>query len=130
MSELYARDRASQALGMELLECGPGRARVRMRVREDMLQGHQTCHGGFVFALADSAFAFACNSHGYTAVASGCAIEYLVPVQSGDVLTADARELALAGRSGVYDVAVANQHGAVVAHFRGRSRRVESAAGA
>lgn len=121
---MYARDRASQAMGMELVASAPGRATVRMRVRADMIQGHNTGHGGFVFALADSAFAFACNSHGYAAVASGCSIEYLAPVQLGDELTAVAHELALAGRSGVYDVAVANQAGTVVAVFRGRSRRV------
>ena len=123
---MFDRDRASQALGMELLDSLPGFARVRMRVREDMIQGHSTCHGGFVFALADSAFAFACNSHGYAAVASGCSIEYLAPVELGDELTAEAREQARAGRSGVYDVAVTNQAGAPVAFFRGRSRRVDA----
>jgi len=121
---MFARDRASQDLGMELLEASPAYAKVRMRIREDMIQGHATCHGGFVFALADSAFAFACNSHGYPAVASGCSIEYLAPVQLGDELTAEAHELALVGRSGVYDVRVTNQSGHPVALFRGRSRRV------
>lgn len=121
---MFARDRASQALGMELLEAGPGFAVARMTVRADMIQGHDTCHGGFVFALADSTFAFACNSHGYAAVASGCSIEYLAPVHLGDALTATARELAVAGRSGVYDVAVSNQDGVTVAFFRGRSRRL------
>lgn len=125
MSELFARDRASQLLGMEMAAFAPGTATVRMRVTEAMLQGHGTCHGGYVFTLADSAFAFACNSHGYAAVASGCSIEYLTPARRDDVLTAEARELAVAGRSGVYEVAVTNQQGAVVALFRGRSRRIE-----
>lgn len=123
MSELFARDVASQALGMELLDYGPGRARVRMTVRADMLQGHGTCHGGYVFALADSAFAFACNSHGHAAVASGCSIEFLAPVRLGDVLIADAHERALSGRSGIYEVTVARESdpGSPVALFRGRS---------
>jgi acyl-CoA thioesterase len=124
MSELLARDRASQALGMELLDYGPGRARLRMRVTASMIQGHNTCHGGYVFTLADSAFAAACNSHGYAAVASGCSIEYLRPVRLDDELTADARELALAGRSGIYSVTVTNQRDETVAVFQGRSRQV------
>lgn len=110
---------------MELLDCGDGRTRVRMRVTGAMIQGHNTCHGGYVFTLADSAFAFACNRHGYATVASGCSIEYLRPVLLDDVLTAEAVEVALAGRSGVYDVAVSNQGGEVVALFRGRSRRIQ-----
>lgn len=126
-SDLFDRDRASQALGMELLAVRPGYARVRMRVTAAMLQGHNTCHGGYVFTLADSTFAFACNSHGYAAVASGCSIEFLRPVLLDDVLTAEAVETALVGRSGVYDVSVANQAGEPVALFRGRSRRVNSA---
>ncbi|MGH9488108.1 MAG: hydroxyphenylacetyl-CoA thioesterase PaaI [Terriglobales bacterium] len=126
MSDLFLCDRASQALGMELLESAPGRARVRMRIRADMLQGHGTCHGGYIFALADSAFAFACNSHGYAAVASGCSIEYLAPVGEGELLTAEASEITLSGRSGLYDVSVRDQSGSLVALFRGRSRRVGS----
>ena len=124
MSDLLARDRASQALGMELLDYGPGRARLRMRVAATMIQGHNTCHGGYVFTLADSAFAAACNSHSYPAVASGCSIEYLRPVLLDDQLTATAHEDALAGRSGIYSVTVSNQRDEVVALFRGRSRQV------
>ncbi|HEY8056326.1 MAG TPA: hydroxyphenylacetyl-CoA thioesterase PaaI [Terriglobales bacterium] len=124
MSDLLARDRASQALGMELLDYGPGRARLRMRITAAMIQGHNTCHGGYVFTLADSAFAAACNSHGYPAVASGCSIEYLRPVLLDDQLTAAAHEDARAGRSGIYSVTVSNQRDEVVALFRGRSRQV------
>lgn len=121
---MFARDAASQALGMKLEETRPGFARVTMPVRADMIQGHATCHGGFVFALADSAFAFACNSHGGTVVAAGCSIEFLAPAALGDALTAEAREQAVSGRSGVYDVSVTNQRGELVAAFRGRSRRL------
>lgn len=121
---MFERDVASRSLGMELLESRPGYARVAMPVRSDMVRGHGTCHGGFVFALADSAFAFACNSHGGTVVAAGCSIEYLAPVTLGDRLVAEAHELVLAGRGGVYDVTVANQRGEIVAAFRGRARRV------
>lgn len=121
---MFARDAASQALGMTLEESRPGYARVSMPVRADMIQGHSTCHGGFVFALADSAFAFACNSHGGTVVAAGCSIEFLNPAAEGDQLLAEAQEQALSGRSGVYDVKVTNQRGELVAAFRGRSRRL------
>ncbi|MFA6071835.1 MAG: hydroxyphenylacetyl-CoA thioesterase PaaI, partial [Janthinobacterium sp.] len=92
--------------------------------RPDMLNGHQTCHGGFIFALADSAFAFACNSYNMNTVGAGCTIDYLAPGREGDVLTAHAVEQALAGKSGVYDVKVSNQDGRAVALFRGKSIRV------
>jgi acyl-CoA thioesterase len=118
---MYARDAASQALGMELEEVGPGSARLRMPVRPDMLNGHGTCHGGVVFALADSAFAFACNSHGAVTVAAGCTIEFLAPAREGDVLVAAAEERARDGRQGVYDVDVRRADGTLVASFRGRS---------
>ena len=118
---MYARDAASQALGMTLEEVGPGYARLRMEVRADMLNGHGTCHGGLVFALADSAFAFACNSHGVVTVAAGCSIEFLAPAREGDDLVAEAEELHREGRNGVYDVAVRRADGALVATFRGRS---------
>ncbi|KQY16506.1 phenylacetic acid degradation protein [Massilia sp. Root133] len=121
---MYERDPASQALGMTLDAIRPGYARMRMRVREDMLNGHGTCHGGYIFMLADSAFAFACNSHNFNTVGAGCTIDYLAPGRAGDVLVAEAVEQALAGKTGVYDVVVTDQDGRKVALFRGKSHRV------
>jgi len=121
---MYERDPASQALGMTLDEIRPGYARMRMRVREDMLNGHGTCHGGFIFTLADSAFAFACNSHNLNTVGAGCTIDYLAPGRAGDVLVAEATEQALAGKTGVYDVVVTDAEGRRIALFRGKSHRV------
>jgi acyl-CoA thioesterase len=118
---MWARDSASQALGMELEEVRPGYARLRMTVRADMLNGHGTCHGGIVFALADSAFAFACNSRGVVTVASGCSVEFLAPAREGDELVAVATERSLEGRNGVYDVDVSAADQRLVATFRGRS---------
>jgi len=118
---MWARDRASQELGMALEEVRPGYARLRMRVRADMLNGHGSCHGGLIFALADSAFAFACNSYGVVTVASGCTIEFLSPAGEGDELVAVAEERSRRGRHGVYDVDVGGPDGVVVATFRGRS---------
>ena len=118
---MYARDTASQALGMALEQVRPGYARLRMVVRADMLNGHGSCHGGIVFALADSAFAFACNSHDVVTVASGCSIEYLAPAQEGDELIAEAEERFREGRNGVYDVNVRRADGSLIATFRGRS---------
>lgn len=118
---MWARDRASQELGMALEEVRPGYARLRMRVRADMLNGHGTCHGGLIFALADSAFAFACNSHGVVTVASGCTIEFLSPAREDDELVAVAEERSRQGRHGVYDVDVRRPDGGLVATFRGRS---------
>jgi acyl-CoA thioesterase len=121
---MYERDPASQALGMTLDEIRPGYARMSMRVRGDMLNGHATCHGGYIFMLADSAFAFACNSHNFNTVGAGCSIDYLAPGREGDVLVAEAVEQALAGKTGVYDIKVSNQEGRTVALFRGKSHRV------
>lgn len=121
---LWEDDRASQALGMEIESCGPGTARVSMRVRPDMANGHGICHGGLVFALADSAFAFACNSHGANTVAAGAAIEFLRPAREGDLLTAIATERWRAGKSGIYEIEVVNQDGETVALFRGRSHQI------
>jgi len=121
---MYERDPASQALGMTLDEIKPGYARMSMRVRGDMLNGHATCHGGYIFMLADSAFAFACNSHNHNTVGAGCTIDYLAPGKEGDVLTAEAVEQALQGKTGVYDIKVTNQEGRTIALFRGKSHRV------
>jgi len=122
---MYARDRASQALGMRIVDVGPGRARLAMTVRADMLNGHAICHGGFIFTLADSAFAFACNSYNLTTVASGCAIDFLAPAHEGDTLTATAVEQSAIGRTGVYDIDVTNQRGERIALFRGKSYRIK-----
>jgi acyl-CoA thioesterase len=121
---MYERDPASQALGMVLAEIRPGYARMTMTVRADMLNGHQSCHGGYIFMLADSAFAFACNSHNHNTVGAGCTIDYLAPGREGDLLTAEASEQALAGKTGVYDVKVSNGEGRTIALFRGKSHRV------
>ncbi|MQG94691.1 hydroxyphenylacetyl-CoA thioesterase PaaI [Pseudomonas sp. MN1F] len=121
---LYSRDPATQGLGITLLDVGPGRARLSMPVRADMLQGHGTCHGGFLFALADSAFAFACNSQDKATVAQGCSIDYVAPALPGDVLTAAAVELSRKGRTGLYDVRIQNQRGELIALLRGKSYQV------
>jgi acyl-CoA thioesterase len=121
---MFSRDRASQAMGMRIVRMRPGSAELSMNVRADMLNGHDICHGGFIFTLADSAFAFACNSYNANTVAQGCSIEFLAPAQGGDVLTAVAEERVLRGRTGVYDIVVRNQHGETIALFRGKSFRI------
>jgi len=122
---MFAADRDSRkTMGMELLECAAGRATMRMEVREAHLNGHKICHGGFIFTLADSTFAFACNSYNKNAVAAGAAIEFLKPGQLGDVLTCVGEEQTLQGRHGVYDMRVTNQRGEVVALFRGKSAQI------
>jgi acyl-CoA thioesterase len=121
---LYERDLAAQALGIELLDVAPGQARVAMTVRADMLNGHGICHGGFLFALADTAFAYACNSHGEAMVAAGASIEFLAPAAGGERLIASAREISRSARHGIYDVEVAKASGESVAHFRGRCARL------
>mgnify|MGYP003552308951 CR=1 FL=1 len=128
--EMYRLDRTSQFLRIALDEIRPGYARMTMKVTEDMVNGHDMCHGGFIFTLADSAFAYSCNSHNHNAVASGCTIEYLAPAQVGDVLTAIGEERALAGRSGIYDIEVRNQDGKRIALFRGKSHRIADATAA
>ncbi len=106
---------------MEIVEVTAGRAEVNMAVREDMVNGHQICHGGLIFTLADSAFAFACNSRNESSVAMNCAIDFVRPALLGDVLTAVAEERSLTRRTGLFDVTVTQQGGKVVAHLRGRS---------
>lgn len=122
---MFANDRASQALGMRIATVSPGRAELTMTVRDDMLNGHSICHGGFIFALADSTFAFACNSYNRNTVAQGCSIEYLAPAHAGDVLHAVGVERSRGGRTGVYDIEVRNQNGRTVALFRGKSYRID-----
>ncbi len=121
---MWDRDPASQALGMKLSEIRPGYALMTMPVRRDMLNGHQTCHGGYIFMLADSAFAFACNSHNHNTVGAGCTIDYIAPGREGEMLVAEAVEQALTGKTGVYDVKVSKQDGRLIALFRGKSHRV------
>jgi acyl-CoA thioesterase len=123
-TKLYQGDLASQALGMRVLDTTPGCARVAMHVRSDMVNGHRVCHGGLIFALADSAFAYACNSHGPNTLAAAASIDFLMPAREGDDLTASASELWRSGRSGLYEVEVTNQRGERIALFRGRSHQV------
>ena len=122
---MMAKDKASSGLGMRLTHISPGAAHLDMLVRSDMINGHATCHGGMITALADSAFAFACNSYNELAVASGLSIDFLAPAFEGDMLTARAIEVSLSGRTGVYDVMVFNQEADCVAVFRGRSHRIK-----
>jgi acyl-CoA thioesterase len=123
---MFAVDAASKDfLQMELVACEPGRAVMRMRVREPMLNGHKICHGGLIFTLADSTFAFACNSHNKVTVAAGCSIEFLKPAHLDDVLTCEGVEQVLQGRHGIYDMRVRNQRGEVVALFRGKSTSIQ-----
>ena len=123
--KMFAADRASREfMQMALLSCAPGRASMRMTVRGEQLNGHQICHGGFIFTLADSTFAFACNSHGKSTVAASAHIDFLKPAHEGDVLTCEAQEQTLQGRHGIYDMKVSNQRGEVVAMFRGKSAQL------
>ena len=122
---MFAVDTATKdTMGMELLSCEPGRAVIRMEVKERHLNGHKICHGGFIFTLADSTFAFACNSYNKVAVAAGCSIEFLKSGQLGDVLTCVGQEQTLSGRHGIYDMKVTNQKGEVIAMFRGKSAQI------
>lgn len=122
---MFARDNASQALGMVIDAVGPGYARLSMQIRKDMVNGHDICHGGLIFTLADSAFAFACNSDNHNTVASGANIDFVRPGFLGDRLTAEAKERHAGGRSGVYDMTVTNQKGDLIALFRGKSARIK-----
>lgn len=118
---MFRRDPTSRALGMTIEAMGPGRALVSMPVSEAMANGHGSAHGGMIFTLADSAFAFACNSRNIAAVGQNCTITYLAPARVGEVLTATASEAALVGRNGIYDVTVAGGNGRIIASFRGQS---------
>jgi acyl-CoA thioesterase len=120
---MWSSDRASQSLGMEILDVSPGRATMRMTVREDMVNGHAIGHGGFTFTLADSAFAFACNSYNRSTVAASCEIRFLAPTRLGDVLVAEAVERSRSGRDGVYDITVRSGE-ILVAEFVGRSKEI------
>lgn len=122
---MFARDKAAQHLGIKVDKVGPGFAVLSMKVREEMLNGHHIGHGGFIFALADTAFAYACNAYNFNTVASGCSIDYVAPAHLGDTLTATAEERALSGRTGVYDITVRNQKSDNIAHFRGKSYRIK-----
>lgn len=121
---MYARDQASQAFGMEVIAASEGRVTVKMLVRENMTQAVGTCHGGMIFTLADSAFAFACNTRNETTVAAGCDIEFLRPAYAGETLTAEAVERGRKGRSGVYDISISNEKNELVALFRGKCRQL------
>jgi len=121
---MWANDHATKWLGAQLVSVGPGRAILSLKVQDHHLNGHGICHGGVIFTLADSAFAFACNSYNQVAVAQNNSITYLSPGQAGSVLTATAHEVSLKGRSGLYDVEVTDQEGAPIAQFRGHSRTI------
>ena len=122
---MYAKDRASRALGMRVVRIGPGCATLTMTVREDMLNGADVCHGGLITTLADSAFAYACNSRNLLTLASGLSTDFVASALLGDVLTADTTEVVLKGNTGVYDVTVRNQSSDVIATFRGRAHRMK-----
>jgi acyl-CoA thioesterase len=122
---MWADDKASQALGMQILSVRPGYARLAMTIAEHMTNGHGSCHGGFIFTLADSAFAFACNSHGQRTVAQHCSVTFVSPAQRGMRLIAEARERHRGERSGIYDVTVKTEAGETIAEFRGHSRTIQ-----
>ena len=124
VEQLLGADLASQSLGIDIMDVAPGRVQVAMTIRRDMINGYGMCHGGLVFALADSAFAFACNSHGDPMVAAGASIEFLAPTPLGERVTATATEVSRTARHGIYDVAVTTASGAVLAQFRGRCSRL------
>lgn len=124
---LFDREPAAQDMGIEIIAMSAGKAELKMTVQHRMLNGHATCHGGYLFALADTAFAYACNSRNQNTVAAGCSIEYLAPGREGDVLRAVAEERSLAGRTGCYDISVFNQDETLLALFRGKSYKIRGA---
>ena len=121
---MFARDRAAQALGMTIVRVQPGSALLTMKVRSDMVNGHHICHGGMLFSLADTAFAYACNSYNRNTVASACHIDFLASAKEGEMLEAEAVERSAAGRTGVYDVTIKVVGGKTIALFRGKSYRI------
>lgn len=123
--QMFADDPATKYLGIELVSIGPGCAAMKMVVQAFMANGHGMCHGGYIFLFADSAFAFACNSHGQRAVAAGASIDFIAPAQVGDTLSANATMLNQSGRSGHYDITVHNQQEQLIAVFRGRSATIK-----
>lgn len=122
---MWANDKASKHMGMKIEAISAGSATLSMIVLDHMTNGHDICHGGYIFTLADSAFAFACNGYNQATVAQHCAITFLLPVKSGEKLTATAREIQKAGRGGIYDIRVTRDDGEAVAEFRGHSRTVK-----
>lgn len=122
---MWQDDTATQHLGMELLQVKPGQATISMRITDKMVNGHNTCHGGYLFTLADSCFAFACNTYNQRTVAQHCNITFVAPAFANDLLTATATEVSRQGRSGIYDVTITNQDGQDIAHFRGLSRTIK-----
>jgi acyl-CoA thioesterase len=121
---MFRRDAASKLIGLRLIAVRPGYARMAMVVRPDMVNGHQMCHGGYLFTLADSTFAYACNSYNQNTVASACHIDFLASAKVGEILEAECEERSLAGRTGVYDTTIRNRNGKVIALFRGKSYRI------
>ena len=121
---MWQRDRTAQSLAMKIVHVAPGQATLRMPVRSDMVNGHHICHGGMIFTLADTAFAYSCNSYNKTTVASACHIDFLAPGKEGATLSAESVEQSLSGRTGVYDVTVKDETGKTVALFRGKSYRI------
>ncbi len=121
---MWERDKLSPGMGMKLAKIEPGSAVVTMRIRPDMVNGHGICHGGVIFTLADSTFAYACNSRNQSTLAQMCSITYVSPGHEGEELRAEAREINLAGRSGIYDVTISGEDGRKVAEFRGHSRQI------
>ncbi len=124
---MWDDDNATRHLGMELVSIAPGEAVIAMDITDAMTNGHGICHGGYMFTLADSAFAFACNSHNQRSVAQHCSVSFIAPAFRGDRLTASAQEVSRRGRSGIYDVRITNQEGEIVAEFRGHSRTIKGA---
>ena len=124
---MWKEDNASRGLGMEIVKIGAGHAVLAMTVKPEMVNGHGIAHGGFIFTLADSTFAFACNSHNQRSVAQHCSVSFIAPAFRGDRLTASAQEVSRRGRSGIYDVRITNQEGEIVAEFRGHSRTIKGA---